>query len=42
MCLPALQEWLPVEALPELVAELDGRLPSDGAERPRSRRRVGE
>jgi hypothetical protein len=43
-CLPALQEWLPVEALPELVAALDTPLPpgADGAERPRSRRRVGE
>jgi hypothetical protein len=41
---PALQEWLPVEALPELVAALDTPLPpgADGAERPRSRRRVGE
>ncbi len=44
MCLPALQEWLPVEALPELVAALDTPLSpgADGAERPRSRRRVGE
>jgi hypothetical protein len=44
MCVPALQEWLPVEALPELVAVLDTPLPpgTDGAERPRSRRRVGE
>jgi hypothetical protein len=37
---PALQEWLPVEALPELVAEIDAPL-SWGAERPRSRRKVG-
>ncbi len=44
MCLPALQEWLPVEALPELVAAFDAPLPpdADGAERPRSRGRVGE
>ncbi len=26
-CPPALQEWLPVEALPELVAALDTPLP---------------
>jgi hypothetical protein len=44
MCVPALQEWLSVEALPELVAALDTPLPPDAAcaERPRSRRRVGE
>jgi hypothetical protein len=37
-----MQEWLPVEALPELVAALDTPLPrrADGAEQPRSRRRV--
>ncbi len=39
MRLPTLQEWLPVEALPELVAELD--TPCADEERPRSRRRVG-
>ncbi len=39
-----LQEWLPVEALPELVAGLDTPLPpgADGAEQARSHRRVGE
>jgi hypothetical protein len=44
MCVPALQEWIPVEALPELVAALDTPLPpgADGTERPRSRCRVGE
>jgi hypothetical protein len=44
MCVPALQEWLPVEELPELVAALETPLPpgADGAERPRSRRRVGD
>jgi hypothetical protein len=42
MCvrLPAPQEWLPVEALPELVAELDTPGADDG-QRQRSRRRVG-
>jgi hypothetical protein len=41
MRLLAPQEWLPVEMLPELVAELDtARVDVDG-ERPRSRRRVG-
>jgi hypothetical protein len=41
MRLPAPQEWLPVEMLPELVAELDtARVDVDG-ERPRFRRRVG-
>ncbi len=41
MRLPAPQEWLPVEMLPELVAELaTARVDVDG-ERPRSRRRVG-
>ncbi len=27
MCVPALQEWLPVVALPELVAAFDTPLP---------------
>ncbi len=42
MCvrLPAPQEWLPVEALPELVAELDTPGADDG-QRPRSSRRAG-
>jgi hypothetical protein len=42
MCvrLPAPQEWLPVEALPELVAELDTPGVDDG-QRLRSRRSVG-
>jgi hypothetical protein len=43
MCLPVLQEWLPVEALPELVAALDTPLllGADGVARPWSRRGAG-
>ncbi len=42
VCVRALQEWLPVEALPELVAALDTPLPpgAHGAERPLSHRRM--